>query len=107
MKGAELAWIKASQLVLKEQVKYRQLQKQYGHNGLVEKDEILHFTGRLNNSKLDLEAREPIVPPRRYKFTESVITQSHESVMHGGVRSTLAQLRSKYWIAKGRQEAKR
>ena len=104
LKGAELAWIKASQLVLKEQVEYKQLQRQYG---LVEKDEILRCTGRLNNSELDLEAREPIVLPRRHKFTELVITRCHESVMHGGVRSTLAQLRSKYWIAKGRQEVKR
>ena len=40
-------------------------------------------------------------------FTELVITQCHESVMHGGVKSTLAQFRSKYWVAKGRQEVKR
>ena len=104
LKRAELAWVKASQLVLKEQKEYKQLQRQFG---LVEKEEILHCTGRLSNSELDSEAREPIVLPRKHKFTELVIAQCHESVMHGGVRSTLAQLRTKYWTAKGRQEVKR
>ena len=64
--------------------------------GLVEGDEILHCTGRLNNSELDTEAREPITLPRKHRFTELIITQCHESVMHGGVRSTIAQFRSKY-----------
>ena len=54
LKGAELAWVKTSQLVLKEQAEYKQLQIQFG---LVERDEILHCTGRLSNSELDTEAR--------------------------------------------------
>ena len=56
LKGAELAWVKTSQLVLKEQAENKQLQRQFG---LVERDEILHCTGRLSNSELDTEAREP------------------------------------------------
>ena len=104
LKSAELAWVMASQLDLKEQKEYKQLQRQFG---LVEKEEILHCTGRLSNSELDCDAREPIVLPRKHKFTELVTARCHESVMHGGVRSTLAQLRTKYWTAKGRQEVKR
>ena len=67
LKGAELAWVKTSQLVLKEQAEYTQLQRQFG---LAERDEILHCTGRLSNSELDKEAREPIVLPRKHRFTD-------------------------------------
>ena len=35
------------------------------------------------------------------------IRESHEGVHHSGVRATFAQLRSKYWVPKGRQEVKR
>ena len=95
LKGAELgqregsgAWVKTSQLVLKEQAEYTQLQRQFG---LVERDEILHCTGRLSNSELDTEAREPIVLPTKHRFTELVITQCHQSVMHGGRRQVLCR----------------
>ena len=67
----------------------------------------MHCTGRLGESELDSEAREPIVLPKGHKFTELIIEQCHNRVMHSGVRSTLAQVRSKYWIPKGRQEVKR
>jgi hypothetical protein len=93
LKRAELAWAKAAQLVLKDQQGYKQLARLYG---LVEKDEVLHCTGRLGSSELDTEAREPKVLPRKHKFTELVIAQCHQSVMHSGVRSTLAQLKSLY-----------
>lgn len=89
---------------MKDQQEYKQLERQYG---LIEKEKILYCTGRLGDSELDSEAKEPIVLPRRHKFTELVITECHKSVMHCGIRSTLAQFRSKYWISKGRQEVKR
>ncbi|XP_046856074.1 uncharacterized protein LOC124449168 [Xenia sp. Carnegie-2017] len=104
MNDGECEWIKSAQLELREQPEFKQLERQYG---LIEMNRILHCTGRLGESDLEAEAREPIVLPRRQYFTELVIRQCHESVMHGGVRSTLAQLRSKYWVPKGRQEVKR
>ncbi|XP_046861952.1 uncharacterized protein LOC124455325 [Xenia sp. Carnegie-2017] len=104
MNDGECEWIKSAQLELREQPEFKQLERQYG---LIEMNGILHCTGRLGESDLEAEAREPIVLPRRQYFTELVIRQCHESVMHGGVRSTLAQLRSKYWVPKGRQEVKR
>ena len=76
LKGEELAWVKTSQLVLKEQAEYKQLQRQFG---LVESDEILNSTGRLSNSELDTEAREPIALPRKHRVTELVITQCRVS----------------------------
>ena len=104
LEEAELEWVKVAQLTLKDQGSYSQIERQYG---LVEKEGVLHCTGRLSESELDREAREPIVLPKGHKFTELIIEQCHDRVMHSGVRSTLAQVRSKYWIPKGRQEVKR
>ena len=104
LREAELEWIKVAQLALKDQASYGQLERQYG---LTEREAILHCTGRLGKSDLDLEAREPIVLPKGHEFTTLVIKRCHDCVLHSGVRSTLAQLRSKYWVPKGRQEVKR
>ena len=35
-----------------------------------------------------------------------MIRQSHENVKHNGVRETLTEVRSKFWIIKGRQAVK-
>ena len=104
IKYAEIEWVKLAQVALKEQAEYKQLERQYG---LIEKNGILRCTGRLGRSDLEADAREPIVLPKKHRLTELVINLCHKAVMHSGVRSTLAQLRSKYWIPKGRQEVKR
>ena len=53
--------------------------------------------GRLVNSDLDLDARRPVILPRRHHLTKPRIRESHEGVHHSGVRAT----------PKGRQEVKR
>lgn len=50
-----------------------------------------------------MEAQEPIILPRDHGFTTKTIEECHERVLHGGVRETLAELRSKFWVPKGRQ----
>ena len=41
------------------------------------------------------------------KFTELVVLWSHVKVGHEGLRGTLAEFRSRYWITKGRQFVKK
>ena len=41
------------------------------------------------------------------RFTELVIRDCHERVHHSGVRSTLVELRSRFWVIKGRQYVKK
>ena len=38
----------------------------------------------------------------KHHITTLIIKDCHEKVMHNGVKETLTQLRSKYWIVKGR-----
>jgi len=62
---------------------------------------------RLVNSDLELDARTLSILPRKHHLTELIVRDCHERVHHSGARATLAQLRLKYWVSKGRQEVKR
>ena len=64
---------------------------------------VLRCVGRLANSDLEVEAQKPIILPRNHAYTTKTIQECHERVFHGGVRATLAELRSKFWVPKGRQ----
>ena len=44
--------------------------------------------------------------PRSHYFTKLVILKCHDQVMHNVVAETLVQLRSRYWIVKGRRTLK-
>ena len=63
--------------------------------------------GRLVNSDLESEARRPVILPRQHRFTRLVIEECHQGVHHSGVRATFAELRSRYWVPRGRQVVKR
>ena len=58
--------------------------------------------GRLGLSNLPYTTRYPIVLPRDHYFSILVIGQAHARVMHNGVKETLVEIRSKYWLIKGR-----
>ncbi|XP_068749239.1 uncharacterized protein [Montipora capricornis] len=47
-----------------------------------------------------------IVIPRDHHFTRLVIEECNRTVLHTGVRSTVGELRSRFWIPKGRQLVK-
>ena len=68
---------------------------------------ILRCQGRLLNSDLHFEGKKPIILPKYHHFTPLIVTDSHVNVHHGGVRATLAEVRSKFWVPKGRQYVKR
>ncbi len=59
------------------------------------------------NHPLPYDTKFPILLPSDHYFTRLVVIRSHEQVMHNGVRETLTQVRSKYWITKGRQIVKK
>lgn len=102
--GAENKWIEAVQLDLKRQKDFASLEKVLG---LEEISGVLRCVGRLGNSDLEVEAQRPIILPRDHIYTIKTIEECHERVLHGGVRETLAELRSKFWVPKGRQCVKK
>ena len=100
---AEIALIKSAQDELKKQGNFKQLVSELG---VVEQGGILRCVGRLVNSDLEFDARRPFLLPRKHHLTKLIIRDCHEKVHHSGVRATLAELRSKFWVPRGRQEVK-
>lgn len=96
---AEEFWIKSSQAVLLQDAKFQVWKTQFG---LYCDNEIWRCGGRLRNADLDVCAKHPILLPSSHHFTMLVIRRSHVKVLHGGVKETLTELRSRFWIVKGR-----
>ena len=55
------------------------------------------------NAPLPYETRFPILIPRDREIAKLLVLEAHQIVKHDGVKATLAQLRSQYWIVRGRQ----
>ena len=53
------------------------------------------------------DATEPIILPKDHRLTYLQIQQCHKRALHSGVRGTLAELRSRFWVPKGRQVVKK
>lgn len=82
-------------------LKYKELQLFHDEN------KILRCKGRLNNIYLQRDAREPILLLPGHHLTHLIIEQYHKQCGHQGTNATLANLRQKYWIPKGRQTVKK
>ena len=63
--------------------------------------------GRMSKSCLSLSAKNPILLDRSHHFTRLVVIDAHLCVLHNGVKETLTELRSEYWLVKGRQFVQR
>ena len=104
LKDAEIEWLKSAQTELKKQHNFKQLEKELG----IKTDRnVLRCEGRLLNSDLEIDARKPVILPTKHPFTRLIIEECHQRVLHSGVRATLAELRSRFWVPRGRQIVKR
>ena len=104
MREAEEMWIKDAQLTLQANSSFEKMRESLG---IVKKDGLLVCKGRLEYSELEEEAKFPVILPRNHRFTELVVLYCHKIVHHCKVRGTLAELRSRFWISKGRQFVKK
>ena len=59
-------------------------------------------SGRLQNTDISYSAKHPVLLPRSHPFTALIVCDAHHRVFHNGVKETLTEVRSKYWIVKGR-----
>lgn len=96
-------WIKHSQEKLKKGRNYEDLVKKLNLKDL---EGVLRCSGRLQNSDLEPEFQQPIIIARDHQFTRLVIEECHRKTQHSGVRTTLGELRSRFWVSKGRQVVK-
>ena len=68
-------------------------------------DGLLRMDGRLRFAdELPYDTRHPILLPKDHPVTRLVIADAHERLGHGaGVEQVLTELRSRFWIVKGRR----
>ncbi|XP_068670897.1 uncharacterized protein [Montipora foliosa] len=94
-------WYRDVQAKLEEKEKSSSTWEQLG----VFKDAngLLRCKGRIQKSSLPYSTKHPILLYRKQHFTKLEIMQSHENVNHNGVGETLTEIRSQFWIIKGRQ----
>ena len=103
--NAEVAWIREAQRLLMEDPRFDTWSSQF--RLIVDEDGLYRCKGRLGNAELPLQTRHPVLMPQQHHLTTLIVTDAHRRVMHNGVKETLAELRTKYWIVKGRQFVRR
>ena len=97
---AEKLWIIESQKCVKEDQNFPTWQKQFG---LFLDEGVWRCKGRLGNADIPYSARYPVLLHKRHHLTLLIIRDAHQRVMHNGVKETLTEIRSRFWIVRGRQ----
>ncbi|XP_028414792.1 uncharacterized protein LOC114537879 [Dendronephthya gigantea] len=102
IKTAELFWIRKAQA---ESFVNKQKDKRLlKFCPIVDKEGILRVDGRLRLAEdLPYDTRHPIILPKDHPISRLVILAAHEKIGHGtGTEYLLTELRSRFWIIKGR-----
>ena len=104
IRQAEKHWIRQTQKTLRNDGNFGKIASQLN---IVEMDGIIVCKGRFDNLDLPIESQCPIYLPKEHKLTELIITDYHIRAHHCGVKGTLAELGSRFWVSKGRQYVKK
>ncbi|XP_043276021.1 uncharacterized protein [Venturia canescens] len=72
----------------------------------IDAEGILRVGGRLLNASLTYNEKHPIILPGKSQLTWRLINATHQKTLHGGTQLTLATLRQRFWIPKGRHYVK-
>ena len=98
---AKILWFRQMQNSLK-------LEKEYQKNRVLlkvfnDEDGLIRCGGRIENANLPFVTKFPIWLPRDHHVTKLLVYEAHGKVGHNGLRETLTELRSTFWIIRGRQ----
>ena len=104
IRQAEKLWIKQAQTTFRNDANFKKVSSQLD---IIEMDGVLVCKGRFENADMPVEAKYPTYLPKEHRLTELIITDCHVRSHHCGVKATLAELRSRFWISKGRQHVKK
>ena len=96
---AEMMWIQEAQQGLTEDRHFPTWKRQFG---LYCKDGVWRCGGRLQRADLSQSEKHPIILPREHHLTKLIVLTAHDKVYHNGTKETLAEVRSRFWIIKGR-----
>ena len=102
---AEILWIKEAQSSLIDDKHFEDWKRQLGL--FRDNDGLWRCRGRLSNADLPTSTKHPILLPKSHHLTHLFVKWAHERVFHNGVRDTLTELRSRFWVVKGRSLVRR
>ena len=68
---------------------------------------VMRCKGRLANSTLPDNTKYTILIPSGHHLSKLLIEDAHKRVMHNGVRETLNEIRSTFWLIRGRQTVRK
>lgn len=94
-------WLTDEQSKLEKQINFEKLKTSM--HLFKDTDGMVRLRGRFNNSLMQYEEKFPILLRLESWITKLIVRQAHENVLHHGVETTLANIRRKYWIIKGRK----
>ena len=96
MNKAKKLWICDLQKTFSFSVEFNKMRESLGV--YEHQDRYLRSKDRLDRGKLPFDTKLPILLSNSHHFIDLVIQSAHEKAYHNGVRETLLDLSSKYWI---------
>ena len=67
---------------------------------------VLRVGGRLSGAPLAFSSKHPAILPADGQVSRLVITDAHQQVLHSGLERTLTEVRSRFWLCRGRSLVK-
>ena len=98
---AEILWFKQIQLDLPNHPSFETWKNQFGL--FWDKNGIIKCKGRISKANIPDETKHPILLNTKNALTELIVKEAHNRVFHNGVKETLTELCSRFWIIRGRQ----
>ena len=74
---------------------------------VLEQQDIICVGGRLRNAPISDEAKYPLVVPKIHHVVDLIVTYYHNMCGHSGREHTLALIRQRFWLVKGRSVVSR
>ena len=102
---AEMILIKSAQDKFIREKDHEKFKKQF--DLFKDKEGIWRCGGRLAKVDIPGPAKHPIFLPHDNHLTTLLVRRAHKWVLHNGVKDTLTEVRSRYWVVKGRSLVKR
>ena len=97
---AEELWIRESQTDIERDKRFPTWKTQFSL--FQDERRLWRCGGRLQSADLPYSAKHPILLNKKHHLTVQVIRDAHYRVHHNGVRETLTEVRSEFWIIGGR-----
>ena len=101
---AERLWITDCQATLVSDRNFPAWKAQF--NLFKAEDKLWRCGGRLQNAELPFSTKHPILLSKEHHLTSLIVMSAHQRVQHNGVKETLTEVRSRYWIIGGRNLVK-